>query len=128
MSFNCSVFLPLLIVGAALAQTSCTDCPITADPVRTDPETKCLSLHLGHVYSDAGSCSIPSLEGVNNCSEKLTLSPGDVFAPGDKIAWAINERLDGVTVINHGDDDRDYVIAATLGSESLTITLTVHDE
>jgi hypothetical protein len=130
-------FLPLLFLIACLSSTAaCTGgCWLHAGVVRTDPTTDCLTLFGGESPTDDSVCGVPQLNGVNNCSDALnmpsvsTIAPAAVFAPGQDIAWAVPEHSDPpALLVNHpGGGTTEYVISAALGSQSITITIPVHD-
>jgi hypothetical protein len=111
-------------------------CYVKADAVRTDPQTDCLALYGGQSASDPTVCATPQLGGVNNCSDPLTLpgrSPTSdpvVIAAGAKIAYPIPDpsAQPAISVTHPGSHATDYAIVASLGAQSVTITIPVHDE
>jgi hypothetical protein len=75
---------------------------------------------------------VPKLGGVNNCSDALTLpkrSASDnavVVAAGEEIAWWLpSQSFPPAVIVNQAAT---YVISATLGAQSITITIPVHDK
>jgi hypothetical protein len=132
-----AVRLFAFIAVCSSSTAACTGgCYVKADAVRTDPMTDCLALFGGQSASDPTVCAVPELGGVNNCSDALTLPKryssdnAIVVAPGQKIAWPIPSQSVplAVTVNQVGSGARTYVISATLGAQSITITVPVHDE
>lgn len=128
----------LLLVAACISSTTACmgGCYVKADAVRTDPKTDCLALFGGQSASDPTVCAVPQLGGMNNCSDALTLpkrSASDdavVVAPGERIAWPIpSESVPPAVMVNQaGGRATNYVISATLGNQSITITVPVHDD
>ena len=129
-----SAVLILILNGCISLTASCTGgCWLKAEPVSTEPPTDCLTLFAGDSPSDTTVCAVPELGGVNNCTDPLTLpklsagSNAVVVASGEKIAWWLPSQSvsPGVTVTQAGVGVTNYVISATLGAQSITITLPV---
>jgi hypothetical protein len=103
--------------------------------VRTDPNTDCLALFGSKSASDPIVCGTPNLGGVNNCRDALTFpkrSATDntiVFAPGQVIDWWVpSQSVPPAIMVNPTETGggETYVISATLGNQSVTITIPVH--
>jgi hypothetical protein len=131
--------LALLSVGvvAVGVGSGCTGgCWVTAEAVRTDPQTECLHLFAGQDENNPTVCAVPQLGGVNNCSETLTFpklsetGTAVAVAPGGQIVWPIPAEsvAPSVVVTERGSDARTYTIVATLGEQPITITVPVHDD
>ncbi len=128
-----TALLILLLTACILSTAACTGgCWQAADAVRTEPKTDCLVLYGGQSASDSTVCAVPKLGGVNNCSDALTLpkrSASDnavVVAAGEEIAWWLpSQSFPPAVIVNQAAT---YVISATLGAQSITITIPVHDK
>lgn len=124
-----------LLLGVCVSfMVSCTGgCWLKADPVLTEPTTGCLALFGGLSASQATVCSVPSLGGVNNCTDNLTLpkrsETGEpvVVPPGGNIDWRLPSQSvsPGITITGTAGSRADYAIKATLGNQSITITISV---
>ena len=130
--------LLILVLNACTSVlTSCTGgCRLKADAVSMEPAADCLTLFVGDSPTDTTVCAVPELGGVNNCTDTLTLpklsASGDVVvvASGDKIAWWLPRQSapPGVAVVQAGAGLTNYVISATLGAQSITITVPVRND
>jgi hypothetical protein len=130
--------LLLILLGATgfSSAAACTGgCWVTAGDVRTEPQTDCLTLYTGDSPTDRTVCAVPELGGMNNCAAALTLpklsegSTAVVVAPGGKISWRPpTKSVPPMIMVNRvGSNATEYVISATLGTGSVTITIPVHD-
>ena len=129
--------LMLLLLAACVSSTvACTGgCWLKADAVLTEPQDDCLTLFTGNDPSDHTVCAVPNLGGMNNCSDALTFPKRSesaiavAFAPGQDIAWLVpSQSVPPAIMVNQvGGNTTDYVILATLGSQSITITIPVHN-
>jgi len=130
-----TILLILLLTAFISSTAACTGgCWLKADAVRTDPNTDCLALFGGHSASDPVVCGVPNLGGVNNCSDALTFPKRSatanaiVFAPGQAIDWWVpSQSVPPAIMVNQAGAGTTYVISATLGAQSITITIPVHD-
>jgi hypothetical protein len=130
-------FLLFSLLFAYISSTAaCTGgCWSRADAVRTVPTTDCLTLFTGNSPTDHTVCQVPQLAGVNNCSDTLTFPKRSAsaiavtFVPGQDIAWLVpSQSVSPAIMVNQvGGNTTDYVIIATLGSQSITITIPVHN-
>ena len=130
-----TALLILLLTACISSTAACTGgCWLKADAVRTDPKTDCLALFGGNSASDPTVCAVPNIGGVNNCSDALTFpkrsatASAIIFAPGQEIDWRVpSQSVPPAIVVNQAGAGATYVINATLGDQSITITIPVHD-
>ena len=131
---NKNVAIVVLLGGCILFAASCTGgCWLKAGPVRTDPTTDCLALFGGSSASEPTVCAVPNLGGANNCANSLTLpkrsATGDtvVVPPGGTVDWRLPSLSvpPAITVTGATGGQADYAISATLGNQSITITIPV---
>ena len=129
-----TVAMIVLLGGCISSTASCTGgCWLKADPVRTEPPTDCLALFGGSSASEPTVCAVPNLGGVNKCTDSLTLpkrsATGDtvVVPPGGTVDWRLPSQSvpPAITVTGAVGGQADYAISATLGKQSITITIPV---